>query len=79
MLARTMKDSIITDAVTLYAVLDPIATVPLFLSATRDESPASRRRIAARATVIAAVILISLRPPRPCRWMMRRASRRPVS
>ena len=53
-----MKDSIITDAVTLYAVLDPIATVPLFLSATRDQSPASRRRIAARATVIAAAILI---------------------
>lgn len=53
-----MKDSLVTDAVTLFAVLDPISTVPLFLAATLHESAASRRRIAGRATVIAAVILI---------------------
>ena len=54
---RAMIQSLIADAITLWVVLDPIATVPLFLSVTGHETPAGRRRIAARATLIAGVIL----------------------
>jgi multiple antibiotic resistance protein len=54
---RAMIQSLIADAITLWVVLDPIATVPLFLSVTGHETAAGRRRIAARATLIAGVIL----------------------
>src|SRR5438105_3778900 len=54
---RAMIQSLVADAVTLWVVLDPIATVPLFLSVTGHETPEGRRRIALRATLIAGAIL----------------------
>jgi multiple antibiotic resistance protein len=54
---RAMIDSIVADAITLWVVLNPIGTVPLFLAVTGHETPAGRQRIAARAVLIAGVIL----------------------
>lgn len=44
--------------VVLWAVIDPIGTVPVFLSATSERTPAERRRIAWIATLAAAGILL---------------------
>lgn len=49
---------ILSDFVLLWAVIDPIGTVPVFISATRNHSEADRRRIALRASAIAAGILL---------------------
>jgi multiple antibiotic resistance protein len=53
-----MFERILTDAIAFFVVVNPIALVPLFMSVTRQESPSSRRRIALRGVVIAALILI---------------------
>ena len=53
-----MFERILTDAVAFFVVVNPIGLVPLFISITRQESPSSRRRIALRGVVIAALILI---------------------
>jgi len=53
-----MFERILTDAIAFFVVVNPIALVPLFISATRQESPSSRRRIALRGVVIATLILI---------------------
>ena len=53
-----MLERILTDAVAFFVVVNPIGLVPLFISITRQESPSSRRRIALRGVVIAALILI---------------------
>jgi multiple antibiotic resistance protein len=53
-----MFERILTDAVAFFVVVNPIALVPLFISITRQESPSSRRAIALRGVVIAALILI---------------------
>jgi multiple antibiotic resistance protein len=50
---------IIKAAVTFYVVIDPIGTVPLFLSATKGREIREQRRIALKAIVISAVILIA--------------------
>ncbi len=44
--------------VILWAVIDPIGTVPVFISATADRSEVERRRIAMIAAVTAAIILM---------------------
>jgi len=44
--------------VLLFAVIDPIGAVPVFLSATNKFDAATRRRTAIRATLIAAGILL---------------------
>lgn len=44
--------------VTLWVVIDPIGTVPIFLSVTGDRSPRELRAVATRACLIAAVVLI---------------------
>jgi multiple antibiotic resistance protein len=49
---------IIEAAVTFFVVIDPIGTVPLFLSATKGTPAVEQRRIASKAIVIAAAILI---------------------
>jgi multiple antibiotic resistance protein len=43
---------------TLFAVIDPIGTLPIFLSVTSGMATADRRRTAIRATVISTVILL---------------------
>jgi multiple antibiotic resistance protein len=50
--------TILSDFVLLWAVIDPIGTIPVFISATRDRSNVERRRIALRAAVVAAGILL---------------------
>ena len=44
--------------VLLWAVIDPIGTIPVFISATSERTSAERRRIALIASVTAAVILL---------------------
>ena len=44
--------------VVLWAVIDPIGTVPVFISATAKRTEAERRRIAMIASVTAAIILL---------------------
>ena len=50
--------TILSDFVLLWAVIDPIGTIPVFISATRNHTDADRRRIALRASAIAAGILL---------------------
>jgi multiple antibiotic resistance protein len=50
--------TIISDFVLLWAVIDPIGTVPVFISATRGQSDELRSRTAARAAAVAAGILL---------------------
>ena len=45
------------DFVTLWVTVDPIGTVPLYLSVTKDLQAAERKRAAMRATLIAFCIL----------------------
>jgi len=47
----------LSTATTIFFVVDPIATVPLFLSMTAGDSPASRARTALRAAVASFAIL----------------------
>lgn len=54
-----MLEHIIKAAVTFYVVIDPIGTVPLFLSATSGKDIHERRRIALKAIIVSACILIA--------------------
>lgn len=47
----------LTAFVTLFVVIDPIGLAPIFIALTPGQSGAERRRIGARALVIAAVLL----------------------
>ncbi|PKN35976.1 MAG: MarC family transcriptional regulator [Deltaproteobacteria bacterium HGW-Deltaproteobacteria-19] len=53
-----MLKHIIEAAVIFIVVIDPIGTVPLFLTATQGRTTGEQRRIATRAIVVSAVILI---------------------
>lgn len=48
---------LITSFVTLFVIVDPIGLTPIFLALTQGMSPAQRRSIAIRATIIAAILL----------------------
>jgi multiple antibiotic resistance protein len=50
--------SILSDFVLLWAVIDPIGTIPVFIAATRNRPSADRQRIALRASATAASILL---------------------
>jgi MarC family membrane protein len=50
-------DTLISAFVTLFLVVDPLGLVPTFLAVTEGLPAAARRRVAARACLIAAVIL----------------------
>src|ERR1035438_1525798 len=50
-------NELLFDFVTFWVTIDPVGTVPLYLSVTKDLSPAERRRAAIRASVIAFAIL----------------------
>jgi len=43
--------------VTILVVMDPVGTVPVFLSLTRDETAAARRRASLEATAVAASVV----------------------
>lgn len=48
---------LITAFVTLFVVIDPIGTAPLFVALTQGMSPSRRRAIGVRACLIAAILL----------------------
>ena len=48
----------VLSAASLFVIMDPIATVPVFLAMTPNDSPESRIRMARLACIIAAFILI---------------------
>ena len=49
---------VVAKFVLLWAVIDPIGTVPVFISATAQRAPGERRRIALIAAAAAAGILL---------------------
>ncbi len=50
---------LITTFVTLFVIMDPVGMAPLFVALTRGMTAARRRIIAARACLVAALILIA--------------------
>lgn len=50
-------NELLFDFVTLWATIDPIGTVPLYLSVTKDLSVRARRVAAVRATIVAFFLL----------------------
>jgi multiple antibiotic resistance protein len=50
--------TILSNFVLLWAVIDPIGTIPVFVAATRNHTEPDRRRIALRAAMTAAGILL---------------------
>jgi multiple antibiotic resistance protein len=50
--------TIVSNFVLLWAVIDPIGTVPIYISATRGQKPDERARVAVRSCAIAAGILL---------------------
>ena len=50
--------TILSNFVLLWAVIDPIGTVPVFIAATRGKTPAERRHIARVAAAVAGGILL---------------------
>jgi multiple antibiotic resistance protein len=50
--------TIFSNFVLLWAVIDPIGTIPVFISATRNHTDVDRRRVALRSCAIAAGILL---------------------
>jgi multiple antibiotic resistance protein len=52
-MSHVVAASLLTEVfVTLFVIMDPIGTIPLFLSLTRGRSPASRRRAAWQAVSV---------------------------
>jgi multiple antibiotic resistance protein len=51
------RDELLCDFVTLWVTVDPLGTVPLYLSVTKDMTAAARKRAAVRATIIAFLLL----------------------
>ena len=49
---------LLNEIVTLFVVLDPFSTLPVFLALTRGLDPAPARRMAIRAVVIAGAVLL---------------------
>ena len=54
----TDPQTIFSDFMLLWAVIDPIGTIPVFVAATRRHSEPERRRVARRAAAVAAGILL---------------------
>lgn len=50
-------EALVSAFVTLFVIIDPIGTAPLFLALTADRTAAQRRGIAVRAVLIAALVL----------------------
>lgn len=53
-----MFDSLVVQFVVLWAVIDPIGSIPVYLAKTVGLSPEDRRKIARNAILIAAGILL---------------------
>lgn len=50
--------SMLHDFITLWVVIDPIGTIPVFLAVTSGRSTAQRNGIAVRAVLVAAIVLV---------------------
>ena len=53
-----MPTSLLEQFVTLWVVIDPIGTVPVFIALTGSLSPAQRRAVAIKAVLVAAGVLL---------------------
>lgn len=53
-----MIQSLFYDFVTLLAIINPIQAAATFMALTRSATPAEQRRIAARGTIVATILLI---------------------
>ena len=51
-------DQVVAELVTLWAVIDPIGTLPVFIAVASHFSPARQRAIAIRATVASLLVLM---------------------
>jgi multiple antibiotic resistance protein len=54
-----LHDRLFNDFVTLFVVINPIGTVPLFIAVTRHESAQTIRKTALRSVMISAIILLT--------------------
>lgn len=54
-----LDDAYIRDFVTVWVVVDPIGTIPVFIAMTAFMSPGQRRRAAFRAAIVATAILFA--------------------
>jgi multiple antibiotic resistance protein len=55
---RDMPGSILEDLITLFVVLDPIGSIPIFLNATEDLASRDRPRVALVAVFVALLVLM---------------------
>ena len=53
-----MSQTILEEFVTLWVVVDPIGTVPVFIAVTKDYDASTKRRIAIRAVLVSAAVLV---------------------
>lgn len=53
------SDKLLHDAITLFVVINPFGAVPVFLAVTRDMTPRDRLRVARKAALAAAAILLA--------------------
>ena len=53
-----MDQSLLTSALTLFFVMDPLGNIPVFNAVLRDLEPARRRRVIARELIFALAILL---------------------
>ncbi|MBP6682553.1 MAG: MarC family protein [Halioglobus sp.] len=51
-------DSIVREFIALWVVIDPIGSIPVFIAVTAGLSAAAQRKVAIRAIVVSAVILL---------------------
>jgi multiple antibiotic resistance protein len=54
-----MFRELLQDAITLFVIIDPIGNVPIFLALTRHLDPPARRKVAGRAIVASACVLLA--------------------
>ena len=59
MFSAILHDRLFNDFVTLFVVINPIGTVPLFIAVTRHESAQTIRKTALRSVMISAIILLT--------------------
>ena len=53
-----MLDDFISSFIILWAVIDPIGTVPVFIAVTKGYNPAEKKQIATYSSIVAFVILL---------------------
>ena len=59
MFSAILHDRLFQDFITLFVVINPILTIPLFIAVTRHEPTDAVRKTALRSVVIAAIILLT--------------------